>query len=330
MVRLGGGETTVIATGLRVPRDLAFNPVRPRELWVVTAADNAATIVHDAPDEGRRAERRLDPARSHFMDKPMAIAFGADDTNPDTPGAAGVPGTFATCNDSRNGGNDFMGPVLWSSDLPTFALRNGELGSHLDMLHMSPLCTGIAWQGEGNIYWTISGTRRAIVKYDFHLDHGLGNDNHEDGEIWRYVAGEIGYVAGMPSGLVFRPADGMLYIADTGNGRVARLDPTGATAGPMICLEMLVTCAEMKGGVLSDLVPPGTLARPTGLELVGDTLVVADAATSTVHAFTIDGEPMDSVQLQLPEGSLGGLAWGPDGKVYVADMLGGRVLRLEP
>lgn len=329
-VALGTGITTVVAMGLSVPRDLAFNPMRPKELWVVTAGDNATTIVHDAPEPGRRSERRADPARGHFMDKPTAIAFGAEETNPNTPGAAEVPGTFATCNDSRNGGNDFMGPVLWSSDLVTFALRNGMLGSHLDMLHMSPLCTGLAWHGAGNVYWTISGTRRAIVKYDFHLDHGLGNDNHEDGEIWRFAAGEIGYQAGVPSGLVYRPEDQMLYIADTGNGRVARLDTSAATPGPMRCLEPLVTCAEMTGAVLTDVVAPGTLERPSGLELYEQTLIVADHATSKVHTFTLSGQPQRSVQLELPPGSLGGIAVGPDKKVYVADLLGGQVLRLEP
>src|SRR5687768_12182708 len=50
---LGSGMTTVIAGDLRVPRDLAFNPMRPKELWVVTAGDNATTIIHNAPEASR-------------------------------------------------------------------------------------------------------------------------------------------------------------------------------------------------------------------------------------------------------------------------------------
>ena len=98
----------------------------------------------------------------------------------------------------------------------------------------------------------------------------------------------------------------------------------------MRCLEMLVTCAEMTGAVLTDLVPPGILERPSGLEIRGETLIVADNATSTIHTFTLKGEPRGSVELDLPSGSLGGIVLGPDAKLYVADMLGGHVLRLEP
>src|SRR5947199_7075163 len=107
-----------------------------------------------------------------------------------------------------------MGPTLWSSDLDIFAELNPHgLGSHLDMLHNSPNCMGIAWQ-ESNIYWAFSGKDNAIFKYDFKTDDGIGNDDHSDGESYRYVKGQVRRVAGVPSHLVYRKEDRMLYIAD--------------------------------------------------------------------------------------------------------------------
>jgi hypothetical protein len=327
----GTGTTTVIgSTGLMAPRDLAFNPRRPKELWVVSSGDSSVTIIQNAPDDNRLSETRRDQARSHFMNKPMAIAFGADETNQMAASRpVRSPGTFATCGDYGPADN-FMGPVLWPSDLEYFTKVNGPLGSHIDMLHLSPLCTGIAWQGEGNIYWTVAGTTRSIVKYDFQKDHGSGNDDHSDGLIWRYAVNEIGYTAGVVSGLHYRPEDKMLYIADTGNGRVVKLDTESATMGArMRCADPVRTCSEMVNAKLTDVVPKGVLTRPSGLEIKGATMVVTDNATSTIHKFDLAGAAQGSVKVDVPAGGLGGITFGPDDKLYFVDSVGNRVLRLE-
>src|SRR5690606_35478965 len=117
----------------------------------------------------------------------------------------GLPGTFGTCQESRNTyngmapPNDFMGPTLWSSDLTVFAKMNPNgLGSHLDMLHNSPLCIGIAHES-ANRYWVVNGTTGGIDRYDFAVDDGIGNDDHSDGLTWRYAAGTMKRVEGVPS-----------------------------------------------------------------------------------------------------------------------------------
>ena len=150
--------------GLNVPRDLAFNPEVEGELWVVNRTDDSTSIFFDAGSSEQTSTHIIDPYALHFMDQVSSIEFGA-------------PGTFGTCQESRNTynspgmGDDFMGPTLWPSDLDIYGESNPEaveylsrlfgthvdLGSHLDMLHQTPLCVGIAWQGE-NVYCSMAET----------------------------------------------------------------------------------------------------------------------------------------------------------------------------
>ncbi len=318
------------AAGLAQPRDLAWNPRRPEELWVVSYDDDSALIVSAAPSDARTVEKRIDGYAQHFFEEPTAIAFGADETT------FGLPGTFATCGESRNtyngqaDGNDFMGPALWSSDMSVFAAQDPNgLGSHLDMLHNTPLCMGIAWEG-GNKYWVTGGLTGAIERYDFQTDDGIGNDDHSDGLTWRYAPGTLGYVPGVPSHLFVDAAAGYVYVADTGHGRILRLDAQTGTPGSMV--GGLETSVQMVDGtVIEELVPGGTLSQPSGIELsAAGTLFVTDHATSQIHAFGLDGTLLATVETGLPAGSLGGLSIGPDDRLYFVDMAGDRVLRVEP
>ena len=323
--------TTIASTGLKTPRDLDFNPRKPDELWIVSYGDESMTIVSQADKTTRTSERRKDSMADHFMARATAIAFGADATT------FGTPGTFATCGESRNTydgtapANDFMGPTLWSSDLSIFAVVDPHgLGSHIDMLHVAPLCMGIAHERD-NVYWTFAGVAQSIIEFDFHRDHGIGNDDHTDGEAWEFAHGQLGYATGVPSGLEFRAADGMLYVSDTGHARVAKLDTRAGTVGADLPTEDGSTFHRMDGTTLVDVVPAssGLLTRPSGLAIKGDYLYVADDATSRLSAFTFAGALVNWLDTGLPKSSLGGLAFGPDGKLYFADRIGNRVLRID-
>ena len=323
--------TTIASTGLKTPRDLDFNPRKPDELWIVSAGDDSMTIVQQADKPTRTSERRQDAMSEHFMPKPTGIAFGADATT------FGTPGTFATCGESRNthGGtmaaDDFMGPTLWSSDLSIFAVADPKgLGSHIDMLHVAPLCMGIAHQ-EANVYWTFAGVAQSIIKFDFRRDHGVGNDDHTDGQAFEYAHGALGYVAGIPSGVEYRTADGMLYICDTGHARVVKLDTRAGTVGASLPTGDGSAFHRMDGTALMDVVPAasGSLTHPSGIALKGDLLYVADDANSRISAFTLAGVRVNWLETGLPKGSLGGLAFGPDGKLYFADRVGNRVQRID-
>lgn len=319
--------------GLDNPRDLAFNPLRPDELWVVNNGDDSTVIIHDASKSQREAEKRKDAYALHFMARPAALAFGGSRTT------IGRPGTFATCGESRNtyddqaAPNDFMGPTLWSSDLSVFAMfdPNG-LGSHLDMLHNSPNCMGIAWE-TGNAYWAFGGLDGALFRYDFHVDDGIGNDDHSDGTVRQYATGEVAYVKGVPSHLVYRSSDKSLYVADTGNSRIAKLDTTSGTKGRELdIMEPMAGAYEYDGADLTDVVPAssGQLELPSGLELQGKYLYVSDNANGRISAFTLKGKLAKRIETGLPKGSLGGMAFGPDKKLYFVDMRRDRVLRVDP
>ena len=67
--------TTIAApeAPLQDPRDLAFNPLRPDELWVVNHDDDSVLIVHEAPSDNRQPERRKDGYALHFMAEVTAL-----------------------------------------------------------------------------------------------------------------------------------------------------------------------------------------------------------------------------------------------------------------
>jgi DNA-binding beta-propeller fold protein YncE len=313
--------------GLNQPRDLAFNPLRPEELWVASYTDDSMLIITGAPGDGRTYDKRIDGYALHFMEQVTSLAFGGDNTT------IGKPGTFGTCGESRNtyngqgAANDFTGPTLWSSDLTVFAKQDPNgLGSHLDMLHNTPLCMGIAHEAD-NKYWVFNGLAGSIDRYDFVTDDGIGNDSHGDGLTWRYSVGEVKRVENVPSHLAWDAVTSTLYIADSGNGRIAKLDGTSGSVG-MVGPGPETPIAHMTGGVLTTVTTD--LLRPSGIELYGDLLYVTDNAASHILAFDLDGVLVNYLETGLQPGTLGGLAFGPDGKLYFADMKGNRILRVDP
>ena len=66
-----------------------------------------------------------------------------------------------------------------------FAVRKGRdmskapvgLGSHLDMLHNTSFCSGIA-HVDANRYWTFNGELGSLDLYDFHKPHPPGGEDH--------------------------------------------------------------------------------------------------------------------------------------------------------
>jgi hypothetical protein len=314
---------------LRHPRDLAFNPRVPGELWVVNGRDHSVAIVHDALADAPRIEYRRDRKAAHFMHRPSAIAFGSDTTT------IGRPGTFATAQESMDDavpflGRTFMGPTLFSSDLEVFARRVAPwlLGSHLDMLHESPLAMGIAWERD-HVYWVAGGHLGTLTRYDFVEDHGVGHDDHGNGVIRHYAPGAFERVPGVPSHLAFDAERALLYLADTAAGAVRALDVrSGRLGGAGPGWEADVDSRWMDDAVITTIVPPGTLARPSGLVLHGDHLLVGDHATGRVHAFTRDGREVDVVDTGVGADALMGLAIAPDGTLFAVDATRGRVLRV--
>lgn len=310
--------------GLREPRDLDFNPEVPGELWIVNRGDDSTVTVSDGV-----ALKRIDPYAMHFMEEVSSISSAKNDR-------------FATCQESRNtyngqgAPNDFMGPALWSADPAVFAKSNSaaiqqlgfDLGSHLDMLHESPLCMGIAWERE-NRYFTFDGMGGTISLYDFAEDHGPGFDDHTDGIIQRFVDVDVARVEDVPSHMVFGRDSGELFVADTGNARIGVLDPSTATLRSTL-QGAETPVKQMEGATWTTLVDAedGELEAPSGIALADEVLYVTDNATSRITAFSLDGERLDWLDVDSPAGSLMGIRVGDNGSLFVVDNLGERVLEI--
>lgn len=316
------------ADGLEVPRDLEMNPDVHGELFVVNRATDSATIFTAVGTEEQSSRLVVDPYALHFMEEVSSIAFGAH-----LHGDGEYP-NFGTCHESRNTyneqaeANDFMGPTLWTSDPEIFGYSNpdaieflsdlwdvptymADLGSHIDMLHESPLCMGIAWEVE-NVYWVFDGLNNSIDRVDFAADHGVGFDDHSDGIITQFIKGEVERVEDIPSHLEYDPATGYLYIADTGNNAIKVLDTTSGTRGNALpVIEPGTTHHNQEDALVWTLIDgdESGLEQPSGLAIVQDHLIITDHATGYIHAFDMDGQQVDWLDTELGEGALMGI-WG--------------------
>ena len=339
-----GFDETIIATAssqLDVPRDLEFhpNPSRQDELWVVNRATDSITIITDAGQTSQSSQNRKDAYGYHFMEEVSAIAFGQSHSEFDY--------IFATSQETRNTydgqaqPNNFMGPALWPSSLSHFAMVNqqsgGALGSHLDMLHESPNGMGIA-HDSGNAYWYNDGYYEELVYYDFNNDHDTGGEDHDDGLVRRYVEITPTRNANIPGHMILDKANGILYISDTGAGRVlwVNTDDTTTTStnimGSSTQMDpVLVEYSEIRGvewGVLAT-----SLSAPSGIALHGDTLFVSQNANGKISAFDLATDGKSATLMQTVDtnaNSIMGLEVGPNDKLWYVDAGLNRVVRLDP
>ncbi len=322
--------------------DLEFHPTRD-ELWVVNrryevdgvctmdtftgdrcrSLAGYTTIIFNPSKENQTAEILEDENSWHFMRRPPALAFSEGDF-------------FATCGEAFTGNFEddptmFIGPSLWTSDLDIYTQPSGANGSHMDMLHATPWCMGIAHEAD-NIYWTFNGHIGAIDRYNFNADHGPGMSDHSDGEIWRYAEGQLARVPNVPSHMEFDHDEQYLYVVDSGNNRVVRLDAlTGEEElAPGPGYEPLAGFRVVEGAELEEVVPAGVMEMPSGLALHEGVLYVSDTDTSRIHAFDLEGTLLRSLDTGLPAGSLAGLAVSPDNRMYLSNMQTGVVYRIDP
>jgi hypothetical protein len=337
--------TDVYTPSSRVPLSataLAFNPTVTGELWLAlrqfpsglpctmtddrgcAALPGVMAVISGATGSAAKGVIKQDGNAWHFMRRPAAMAWGEQ-------------ALFASCGESLTDNYEdvdipYAGPALWSSDPSVFGVKPlpGQNGTHLDMLHETPYCMGIAHE-QGNAFWAFNGDAGSLDRVDFHAPHQIGGEDHADGEVHRYVAGQLLRVAEVPSHLAYDSTRGLVYVADTGHGRIVSVDPSSSTPGADIDVwEQLQGSGEMDGATLRELVPPGTLQQPSGLWLAEDTLYVSDNATSQVHAFDTSGNLQKSWDTALLPGSLAGLTLGPDGLLYLANLQTGRVHRFDP
>ncbi len=308
------------ADGLDVPRDLAFHPDRPDELWVANQGDDSMVLYFGPGTGTQTAEKRVDVYANHFMEEVSSIAFGAPDNTADDHEIS----TVGTCQESRNTyndtapPNDFMGPALWPADLDLFAevAQTGFLlGSHLDMLHQSPMCMGIA-HIVGNKYWVFDGQNAALTWYDFQVPHGYGEDDHSDGLIRRYSDVVLTRVPDVP-GHIDTDGSGRVFVADTGTGRILRVDPEPAAEVGSLSqfFEPLDEFTEYRGAIVDELVTG--LDEPSGIAFVDGRLYVSDHGSGDLIAF--DAETGAELGRVAVGAGVMGIALGPDGRIWYAN-----------
>ncbi len=337
-----GAQITVIGTtsdNLNVPRDLEFHPINTNQLWVANRADSSMIVFSNVglADQSSQKIQSIFDGGLHFLAQPSAISFAANgnfgsihETDEETQGPLSQGGTPF----------DFMGPTLWTSDLNIF---NAGHSGHLDMMHNSPNGMGIAWEKD-NIYWVFDGFHSSITRYDFRLDHGPGGTWHDDGVVSRYVEGQVKRTPDVVSHLEFDKNNNLLYIADTGNQRIATLKTDSGTRGDDMQSEEIydcfehpgqeITCADyhhMDNAVLTTFVDGSSfgIAQPSGLALHDSMVYVTDYRTGTIYAFTQEGELLDWLNLERPN-SLGGIEFDSTGNLYVVDSKANEVIRISP
>ena len=323
---------------------LAFDPARSGELWVMlrqfpdsrpctsiaTEQTGCSTrigqiaLVKQATSESPATQLKRDGNGWHFLRRPTAIAFGDN-------------GHLATCGEARTDNYeddpiDYSGPVLWSSDPAIFGVKPepAQNGTHIDMLHETPYCMGIAHES-ANVYFAFNGQLGAVDRYDFKSPHVVGGEDHADGELYRFLEGELLRTPEIPSHMMLEDAERKLYIADTGHGRVVRLNVDSGTPGEeVLAYDPIAVHLAMDGAVLEEVVAEGVLTSPSGILVSPRFLVVTDNASSTIHWFDHAGASLGSLHTGLPTGSLSGIAAGPDGKLYLSDLQTGTAYRVEP
>ena len=220
------------------------------------------------------------------------------------------------------------GPTLWTGDLAHF--RNGQR-SHLDMVHRTQPAWGIAAGADSarREYWLFNGLEGSIDRYFFHEPHELGGMDHRDGRVYRYVPNSLTAVSGVPGHVAFDSATGTVYVADTGNGRIARFRTDGLALlgrGDPLNSQGVEQLFHVAGGRVDTLV--GGLRQPSGLALVRGHLLVGEYATGRLSVYTLDGVRKKSFLTGVGRGALTGITAAPNGRVYVLDRKRGRLLRI--
>ena len=320
---IGNYTTTLMGTqaqGLILPRDLDFHKdvERQNELWVINENNlsgrnhgGSTVTYYDAGQETQWTEYRRDSYSGHFMHTASAIAMSEN----------GTFGNTLDCQDANDSDGYFTGPVLWPTDTSIYARANQNgplLGSHLDMIHQTPFGEGIASAGE-NVYWVFDGFHNAIVKYDFVQPHIVGGDDHSDGKVWRHSEVVVQRSPGLSSHMEFDPASGWLYIADTGNERIIKMDPnSGTVTGNLNPYGETLAGYYNMSGTDWDVVADTDLIKPTGLDIYDGRLLISDYSNGDIIVYDITQEPV--VELGRIETGISnqimGLKVGPEGEIW--------------
>ncbi|MFM9944449.1 MAG: hypothetical protein ACKVQB_04380 [Bacteroidia bacterium] len=272
---------------ISIPQDLDFNPTKTNELWIVnkgteSTGSNTVTLTN-AGEVNQEAIYKKDGNAYHFMSLTSGLAFSEN----------GNWGSSPNVLDANHQGGRYTGPTLWSSDFSIYGVIGNPPtqkvnGSHLDMVHQSPYCMGIAAERE-NVFWVFDGYYNNIIRYDFAADHGPGQDYHADAKLKRYNEVTVKRDATLPSHLILDKDKKWLYIVDGGNKRILRMDiTTGIVAAKLPPVsEVLAEYSRMEGATW-EVFYDQNLQKPCGIEIKDNRLFVSDYATGEIICFDVN------------------------------------------
>ena len=311
------------------PTDLDFHPVLTNnELWVTnkgTENSGGSTVtIYNAGQVGQTTLYKQDGNAWHFMSLPTGIAFSQNGNWANSPGVYDA---------NHNGGSAFTGPALWSSDMTVYAQPSGGNGSHLDMLHQSPECQGIAAEKD-NVFWVFDGYTSDLVRYDFAEDHGPGADFHGDAIIRRYSDDAVVKDPNdqIVSHLVLDDNAQWLYTVDHGNQRVIRIDiNTGSNQGGAPNYPLTETVIEYSEftGYTQETVITG-LDKPAGIDVIDDRMIISEYQTGEIVIYDISTLPAVEIErISTGYTSVQGIKIGPSGKIWFVDYNSNGVYKIE-
>jgi len=320
---------TVIANssnGIVIPRDLDFHPILTRyELWIIrkeTEASGGRTVkISNAGQGGQTTLVQQDGNANHFMSLPTGIAFSNNENFATSPGVYDA---------NHDGGSPFTGPSLWSSDPLIYAQPSGGNGSHLDMLHESPYSMGIAHELD-NAFWVTDGNNNSVTYYDFKEDHGPGNSYHGDAIVRKYNG--LGLTEDpahhVVSHLVRDKNTNWMYIVDSENARVLRMDvTTGTQTGTFTPYEATVESSVYTGYTSEVYINTG-LTEPSGIDVIGNRLIVSDHSNGDIVIYDITGAAAEVERIVTGTPGIMGVKVGPDGKIWYVNATTNQVVRLD-
>jgi hypothetical protein len=319
-------EIAGMSEGIVNPRDLDFHPILTRnELWVVlksTEDSGGKTVKLSNAGTANQTELvQQDGNAWHFMSLPTGIAFSKNEN------FATSPGVYDS---NHDGGQPFTGPALWSSDPLIYAQESGGNGSHLDMLHESPYSMGIANETD-NKFWVTCGDHNEVMSYDFGEDHGPGNSDHADGIIYKYPI--PGYNEDtqheIPDHLVYDDATGWLYVCNSQQNRVIRINTNSGTPGAdAVPHEATEVYKYMEDFIWEEFITEG-LNKPSGIDIVEDRLIVSNYENGDVHIYDISqDQPVLVTSIPTGAGGIMGVKVGPTGHIWYVNSNTDKVMRI--
>ena len=312
---------------ISMPQDLDFNPTKTNELWIVnkgTESTGSTTVTITNPGEADQKHVYIKDGNAyHFMSLTSALAFSEN----------GNWGSSPNVLDANHKGGRYTGPTLWSSDFNIYGVIGNPPtskinGSHLDMVHQSPYCMGIASEKE-NVFWVFDGYYNNIIRYDFVKDHGPGADFHADAKLRRYNEVKVNRDPNLPSHLILDKDKKWLYIVDGGNKRILRMDITTGTVAANLppVNEVLAEYSRMEG-VTWEVFYDQNMQRPCGIEIKDNRLFVSDYQTGELICIDVNTKKeLARVNTGKP-GTLGLKIY--NGKLWYVNALENTLMRVDP